>query len=879
MKMRILSMLLCLAMCFGTIALLAGCTGPADPNNGDNGSGKTPEALVLMSDELDGLFNPFFSTTAPDGSIVGMTQISMLTAKYENGSIVEGFGDDEAVVAKDYMSKYDPAKNETVYTFVLKNGIKFADGEPLTMEDVMFNLYVYLDPVYTGSSTMYSTDIKGLAAYRTQIIGADSNSDSDTLINNQASAKAQDRINELINLFRTQKKSDGSYYATADKMRELIAGTVLSSGYKAAISNNPADVTNANLLADYEHALELFRKELESDYVSAQNAYTEEPYKSYKDAEGNLVFADPIMCYMCFEGYVSIEWAKDENNKIDRTKIEKIDKYYGKAIDTKEKAIEYVFADKISSQLDIVLSYWATANELTTEYSAKAKEVILSAGSTGGKLKVDHIDGIVSLGHNADTKGTTITVNGNEYKIASAHNSDGTVANEGEYDVLQITINGVDPKAVWNFSFSVAPQHYYGEGAKTPVNIENNQFGVDFGTFEFMTKTVQSVRNNSLPMGAGAYKATDRSNSDTPDRSEFFKNGIVYFKANNYFETVGSGLNNSKIDKVRYQVVSTANALAMLESGAIHYATPQLTNDNYDKIESLKQKGFASAMTDQLGYGYIGVNAAKVTDLNLRKAIMCAMNTTLALDYYRAGTASQIYWPMSVVSWAYPKDAAGVPVMDNGRDYPQINGRFDRNTAIKSIKNYMEAAGVTAGSDKLKFTFTIAGANVQDHPTYKTFRDAAALLNELGWNIEVVADAQALTKISTGSLTVWAAAWGSSIDPDMYQVYHKNSTATSTLAWGYPSIKKSGSAEEKAILNELSDLIDQARETLDQAERTELYEKAMGKVLDLAIELPVYQRSTIYAYNAKVIDSSTLPEEINPYSSPLDRLWEIEFAK
>ena len=258
---------------------------------------------------------------------------------------------------------------------------------------------------------------------------------------------------------------------------------------------------------------------------------------------------------------------------------------------------------------------------------------------------------------------------------------------------------------------------------------------------------------------------------------------------------------------------------------------------------------------------------------------MCAMDTTLALDYYRTGTASQIYWPMSVVSWAYPKDANGKPVMDNEHDYPQINGKFNREVAKNNIKKYMDAAGVSADDPALKLTFTIAGANVQDHPTYKTFRDAAALLNEMGWQVDVVADAQALTKLSTGSLTVWAAAWGSAIDPDMYQVYHKNSTATSVTAWGYPTIKASGSAEEKAILNELSEYIDQARETLDQAERTALYKQAMGKVLDLAIELPVYQRSTIYAYNSSVIDSASLPDEINPYSSPLDRIWEIEFAK
>ena len=280
--------------------------------------------------------------------------------------------------------------------------------------------------------------------------------------------------------------------------------------------------------------------------------------------------------------------------------------------------------------------------------------------------------------------------------------------------------------------------------------------------------------------------------------------------------------------------------------------------------------------TDQLGYGYIGINAGKVNDVNLRKAIMCAMNTSLALDYYRAGTASQIYWPMSKVSWAYPD---GSSADDNGKDYPPV-GRFDESVARNNIKKYMNAAGVSEGDSELKIKFTIAGANLQDHPTYKVFRDAAALLNSMGWEIEVVCDTQALTKINTGSLQVWAAAWGSALDPDLYQVYHKDSTATSTKAWGYDYLKNSGTSEETAILNELADYIDDARSTNDQDERAALYEEAMSLILDLAIELPVYQRSVVYAYNSNVIKAESLPDSssINPFSSPLDRIWEVEFA-
>lgn len=846
---------ICMLLCLTMLLPLTGC-----------GGSSTADAFVIMTEQLDGLFNPFFYTSANDGTIVGMTQIGMLGARYENGEVSVAYGDNEAVVAKDY----DITENDdgtVTYRFVLKNGIKYSDGEALTMEDVLFNYYVYLDPVYTGSNTLYSTDIIGLKEYRTQTVNS-GNGNEDDNISSQAAARANDRLNELINLFNTCKKASSSDEVSYDDMKKAILSAKLSSGYKAAISNKASEVTTQNLLDDYEYALKLFKEELETDYLSAQETYTDAPYNKYDE------FKDEVFCFMYTEGYVEVKYAEGEDGKTDRTNIEKLIKLYGDTVSDKAKAIDYVYNDKIARELDVILNYWATGTTLATEFTAKAKEVILNENvSDDGKLKVESISGIVSLGH-TDMAGQKITVNGTEYTVASAHNEDGTVTNENEYDVLQITIDGIDPKAIWNFSITIAPQHYYGENSAVGVDIANNKFGVEFASYSFMTTVIQSTRNIKLPLGAGAYKVTDSKNSEEPSESGFYTDNVVYFKANNYFETVGSGLNNAKIEKIRYQIVSSNNAISALQEGKVHYITPQLTTANYDKLESLKSKGINTITTDQLGYGYIGINAAKVKDVNLRKAIMCAMNTSLALDYYRAGTASQIYWPMSKVSWAYP---TGSDEKDNGKDYPQE--KWTEQSAITNIEKYMQAAGVSAGDSQLKVTFTIAGSTLTDHPTYKVFRDAAALLNDLGWEINVVCDTQALTKINTGSLAVWAAAWSSALDPDMYQVYHKDSGATSTLAWGYNYIKTSGSAEEIATLNSLSDLIDQARETNDRAVRSELYKQAMGYVLDLAVELPVYQRSVIYSYNSKVLDASTFSDEVNPYSTPLDRIWEIDFVK
>ena len=192
----------------------------------------------------------------------------------------------------------------------------------------------------------------------------------------------------------------------------------------------------------------------------------------------------------------------------------------------------------------------------------------------------------------------------------------------------------------------------------------------------------------------------------------------------------------------------------------------------------------------------------------------------------------------------------------------------------------MNAANNGAGATEsdLSITFTIAGASITEHPCYSVFRQAMEILNDMGWNVELKADSQALTKLATGSLEVWAAAWGSTVDPDMYQVYHMNSTATSTYAWGYREIKANTSlySTEYSIIRQLSAVIDDARETMDQEVRKPLYEKAMGLVLDLAVELPVYQRQELFAYNSNTVRGFN--EDVNPYSSPLEKVWELELV-
>ena len=881
-RTRIISSALGLLMASSIVLPVAGC-------GDDEGTKKNRDSIVIMSEELSGLFNPFYATAGADIEVVGMTQLGMLATDSKGKAIA---GKDEATAVLDFQSqvKEENDKTTTEYTFVLKNGLKFSDGKPLTMNDVLFNMYEYLDPVYTGSSTMYSIDIVGLSQYRTQRNNSGDTGETESSINDDAMARAETRIQELIDLYEMAGETEtGSFSLDQEDMEEAISNHTVSRGYKDAVANKEEQEKFSDedyqkqLLADYHFALETFKKELETDYNAAKESYdlNSAPYKDWKKE-----FSNEIFCFLFFEHKITPEYAKDENNKDDRSKIVKFNYQIDPSVyNTKEKAINRVYNDTIKEEFNGVLTGWGTATTLLTNFQAAAKDIILHDNMSGGMI-APNISGIVSLGHTANV--ANVTVNGVEYTVAREHNEDGTPKNANEYDVLQITINDIDPKAIYSFGFTVAPAHYYGsksgKGDDVVIDIKNNKFGVEYASSEFQNDVIKAQKHVEVPVGAGAYVATDADNNDNPNGAAFWSSNIVYFKANEHF------MFPVKTEKLRMQVISTSNAIDKLVSGEVDFVTPQFTKQNSDRLTSLKSKGFESLNAWQLGYGYIGINAGKVPNLYIRRAIMAAMNTALSLEYYAKTTAKNIKWPMSMESWAYPFETGSKteknPTTEANRLLEEVDDLTylqwtGKEAAKKKIESLVKQAESLPAEINLNLTFTVAGASITEHPTYEVFKQAEEILNECGWNVEVKPDSSALTKLATGSLEVWAAAWGSSVDPDMYQVYHKDSTATFVYAWGYREIKNAKQttyAKEWSIIEKLSEKIDEGRSTLDETARKNTYTDALVYVLQLAVEMPVYQRKTLYAYNSKTIKGVKPQSEVDAYNSPLAEIWNLELV-
>ena len=299
--------------------IFAACTpgenpnNPDDPDINDDPIGGDPtqlnenRALQISSGAFDQVFNPFFATSQYDANVVGQTQIGMLGSD-ENGMNVT-YGVNEPVVTLDYSEIMYTATNQvttngesadrTVYQFVIKNDILFSDGVPLTAHDVLFNLYMYLDPNYTGSNTLYSTDIVGLREYTTQ--------------NPNATESSASSFDETYNTLARQRAYAIIYYAddpddtstwqsfvnTYNSQRRRLFENYDADNSASNGGNRITDLfvayNEAAIQADIEKIKTEFRNELQTTYNGIDmNTYrgTQDPdTKEYSDGY-DLDFTD-----------------------------------------------------------------------------------------------------------------------------------------------------------------------------------------------------------------------------------------------------------------------------------------------------------------------------------------------------------------------------------------------------------------------------------------------------------------------------------------------------------------------------------------------------------------------------------------------------------
>lgn len=141
----------------------------------DSASAPANDTLVASVEQgLEGKFSPFFALAANDVTIDEMVRVYTLEVDRVGNPILKGIeGETRSYNGTDYTyytaSDIEITENDdgtVYYDMTIRDDIQFTDGHVADIDDVIFSMYVLLDPTYDGNATLYSTPIEGLDAYR-----------------------------------------------------------------------------------------------------------------------------------------------------------------------------------------------------------------------------------------------------------------------------------------------------------------------------------------------------------------------------------------------------------------------------------------------------------------------------------------------------------------------------------------------------------------------------------------------------------------------------------------------------------------------------------------------------------------------------------------
>lgn len=748
---QVLALAMAVAMAAG---LLAGCGSSASSSAESVASSEaTSEAaatdtgsndgtLVLADTGFEGKFSPFFAASSADQHVIDLTNIALLGADRKGEMVLKGIeGETREYNGTDY-TYYGPADCEVTenadgtvtYAINMRDDLVFSDGTPITIDDVIFNLYVYMDPTYDGSATLYSMPIAGLADYRNSM-------------------------------------------------------TTLSK----LIAEAGEDNTDNSL-------------------------FTAEQQKAFWDAvnEGGAAFAQEIVDYCVSAGY-----AADSN---DVATAAAAWGYDGLAADATAKDFFLAIAENYD---------WSFAS-MEAETAGSALSDLIPADvyaySTTG----------VATGADVDT------VSG--------------IVKTGDYS-MTITTTELSNSMIYQLQLPIASLDYYGD--RSLYDYDNHSYGFKKGDLS----KVRSVTSN--PMGAGAYTFNK------------YSDGVIYLDANpSYYE------GEPAAKHVNMKETQEADKITGVQAGTIDISDPSYSLEAANQIATINGGNsdldgsvITTRLMDFRGYGYIALSAknVKVGDdpaseesKNLRKAIMTviAAYRDEGINSYYGDTASVINYPISNTSWAAPsvtddgyKIAYSTDVDGNEIYTSDMSGDTKYAAALQAALGYFEAAGYTvengqvtaapAGA-KMEYTVNIGASGNGDHPSFQVLTNAAAALKTIGFTLTVndLANASDLySSYQSGVAEGWVAAWQSTNDPDMYQLYDSKGSTN------YYQINDA----------DLDELIEAARQTTDQDARKAMYKEAMEIILDWGVELPVYQRSEATIFSSERIDTATIPTDMTPY--------------
>ena len=756
--------------------------------------------VATVNDQIQNL-SPFFDRTSYEEDIVNLTQLNLVTVDRQNMVVENAIAGETRPFNGTQYTYTGPADisidintstGNTLYTFILRPDMKFADGLPVSADDLIFTLYTYFDPAYNGSNVIATLPILGLQNYHTQ--------------------------------------TTPEIYA---KYEEFYT-SIYDSGKDHVWS--PSDPWTQDQQTDVWNRLEeALAIEVEKiiDYVVSE--YTDGYAEAWLGFSPEEVYANEglqVAFGMRMWGFVQVNTTTKLMTASCSGRTWNLNYEYPTQPD---------YADEIllCYNNDYRAAFPYESPDGTNVYSEVKEDFILF----WGPLDPDMIGGIPNISGIQKLSDTTVT----------------------------IEIGGFETALIYLLNIPITPLHYYGSTAK--YNYALNMFGFDFGDL-----SLQHIKDNA-PMGGGPYQFASQQGD------------AIYLGANRYYYK-----GEPKITQIRFIEDASISLPGAIDSGSIDLAFTSYNRDRLSEIYAINSNGeltgdiITTSRVDNLGYVYVGINArlVKVGDdpsstasRYLRKALSTILGVhrkPVTEAYYGPDAASVLEYPIILSSWASPQpgdpgyqEAFSVDVNGDSIYTPGMSHEQRVTAAQQAALGFFEAAGFTisdgqvvaapAGA-KLTYEVIVPGGGTGDHPAFGILTGARDTLSEIGITLFIfdTPDANDLwNALDNGTQELWVAAWGSSIDPDLFQVYHSSNTFDQPY----------GSASNHYYIQDpaLDALIMQARSSDDQALRKQLIQQAFDIIMDWGVEIPNFNRKNFTIFSTQRINISTITPDITTFWS------------
>jgi peptide/nickel transport system substrate-binding protein len=744
--------------------------------------------LVASNGEMNGKFSPFTGESAYDMAVSDLVMGPSLVSYDRVGELVFNGIDGETreyngnaytyTGLADGSVTYDEAADVTTYHLKLREDVTFSDGQPLTIDDVIFTYYAFLDPSYTGSSTLYSVQIQGLEDYRTGF------------------STAYNKVVDAIWAAGPTGATSGADYTAEQFNLFWTAFTTDTQGIVDYVFDNYAET-----------------------YAEGQIGHT----VAELEANDGLKVALGMVMW----GFGGVDDAGVLAGGVDDSKTWDLTATFPTIED-------YVY--------QIAAAYGSYEEAGGVEFS--------DSGNSYPDVKTDITKAILA----------------NPSSIQRAATNVSGIHRLGDYE-LEVLVDGYNASAVYNvFGIQPAPLHYYGDTSK--YDYANDQFGFDYADTAFMKE------KEPTPLGAGPYKFVK------------YENKIVYFEAN---ETYWKGV--PKIKNVQYKGTDDADKIPGITTGTLDIADPSVNLERVDQIKGFNSNGELNGdvldylAVNNLGYGYVGLNAKTVSiggersseaSKNLRKglATILAVYRDVTVDSFYGDTASVINYPISLTSWAAPqrtdpgyKVAYSTDVDGNEIYTSDMDLDARAAAAAQAALGFLEKAGYTVADGKVtaapdggrtSFEALIPGQGQGDHPSFLLLTSASALFATIGIDLQVndLSNSTVLwDALDAETADIWCAAWGATLDPDIYQLYHSDGLVGSGTGANHYGIDDP----------DLDEYIVESRSSTDNNYRKEVFLEAFNVILDHGVEVPVYQRENCFVFSSQRIKLDTLPGDMTTY--------------